>query len=137
MKGIKYVLATLASCLSLAALAAPPSYNGNSTQGFVSVNASITYMEGRLNVRHNPVPGHENSYLYTHHYANNIVWFQGFDAPSNRYFACYISTTDPMYDQAVDMGNNMQDGSRYLIWKDANSSLCTRIGMSNGSDYSS
>lgn len=137
MKSVKLLFAILATSLSLSALAAPPSYNGDSELGFVTVNSTITYMEGRVNVRHNPVPGHERSYIYTHHYANNIVWFQGYDAPNNRYFACYINTTDPMYDQAVDMGNNLQDGSRYLIWKDANSSLCTRIGMSNGSDYSS
>lgn len=137
MKMLKFYLAVLASGICASALAAPPSYNGNSQQGYVSVNASVTHVEGRVNVRHNPQAGHADSYLYTHHYANSIVWFQAYDAPNNRFFACYISTGDPMYDQAVDMGNNMQDGARILVWKDSGSSLCTRIGMSNGSNYSS
>src|SRR5690606_1434160 len=117
------------------AFAAPPSYNGVSEPGFVSVNADATYMEGRINVRLNPAAGHQNSYLYTHHYANNVVWFQGLDGSSGRFFACVIYTTSPLYAQAVDISNNLQDGARLLVWRDANSSECTRIGLSNGSRY--
>lgn len=117
------------------ALAGPPTYAGVNQNGFVNINSTITSMEGLLNVRSNPQIGHEKSYVYTHHYVNNVVWFQGRDSATGRYFACYYSPADAQYNQAVDIQNNTQEGARLLIRKATSSSKCTSLGLSNGSKY--
>lgn len=135
MKLIAVSISTGLVFLSSIALAAPPTFNGVNQKGFVTVNTGATYMEGRVNVRIDPIPGHEKSYIYTHHYANNVVWFQGYDAVSNRSFGCKFNPGTVNYNQAVDMSNNMQDGARILVWRSSTSSDCTGIGLSNGSRY--
>ncbi len=136
MKMIKLFLITSAVLMANVSFAADaPNYVGAHQHGFVSVNAAITSMQGLLNVRSHPAPGHETSYVYTHHYANNVVWFQGLDAVTNRFFACVVPITDPLYNQAVAIQNNSQEGARLLLSKSTTSSNCTRIGLSNGSRY--
>ncbi len=136
MKMIKlFLIASLVLISNVSFAADAPNYTGTHQHGFVTIDASITNMQGLLNVRSHPTPGHENSYVYTHHYANNVVWFQGRDGLSGRFFACVVNVGDPLYNQAVDIQNNSQEGARLLLTKSATSSSCTRIGLSNGSRY--
>jgi hypothetical protein len=62
------------------------------------------------------------------------VGFFGRDS-SNNFFACYVNTTNPLYAAAVDIKNNLQDGSRLYVTKTASSSECTNVFLGNYSYY--
>ena len=131
MKHIMYLTLTASLLFSELALAAgPPSFAGYEVPGYVTIGTNRDYMRGSYNVRMNPKPGHEPSYINVYHYANQSVYFSGYDAVANRYFSCYVPTSSAIYSQAVDMANNGGDSSFYGAYRDlasADPNECKRV----------
>lgn len=92
---------------------------------YVSPNS---YMQGNMNVRWNAsAPG--TPYVYATGYAGAYVGFFGYDGTNS--FACYVNPSNPLYPHAVEIKNNLQDGSRLYVTKTADSSECTNVFLGN------
>lgn len=108
---------------------------GYHASGNVSVNTYATYvaMQGNMSVRFNPAAAN-NVYVYATGYAGQTVGFHGRDG-DGEYFSCHVPNSSPLYQAAVDIKNNLQDGSRLYVTKDLTSSLCTNVFLGNYSYY--
>lgn len=97
---------------------------------FVTPNSS---MQANMSVRYNStVAG--SPYVLATGYAGQTVGFHGLDS-DNEYFSCFVYTTSPIYQAAVDIKNNLQDGSRLYVTKTAASNECTNVFLGNYSYY--
>jgi hypothetical protein len=96
--------------------------------GQVSI-AVDSYMQANMSVRWNAAAA-GSPYVYATGYAGSSVGFHGRDG-SSQYFSCYVSTSNPLYAQAVDIKNNLQDGSRLYVTKNSSSSECTNVFLGN------
>ena len=97
--------------------------------GSVYVNSTATYMDGRFNVRFNASTGHESSYVYGTHKLDAEVKFAGRDGRNNRFFFCMIPTSSSLYNQSIDVSNNLGDGARLVVKRDSNSNECTEVTL--------
>jgi hypothetical protein len=113
------VAACLVPCAGFAA--------GYHLSGQVSITPDSS-MQGNMSVRWNASAA-TNSYIYATGYAGSYVGFFGYDGTNS--FSCYVSTTNPIYAQAVDIKNNLQDGSRLYVTKNAGNSECTNVFLGN------
>jgi hypothetical protein len=95
--------------------------------GYVYVGPN-SYLQGNMNVRWNASAA-TNSYIYATGYAGSYVGFFGYDGTNS--FACYVSTTNPIYAQAVDIKNSLSDGGRLYVTKNSDSSECTNVFLGN------
>lgn len=99
--------------------------------GYVDVFSYSTYavMQGNMSVRFNTTaPG--SPYIYATGYAGSTVSFHGRDS-DNEYFSCYVFTSSPLYQAAVDIKNNLQDGSRLYVTRNLDSNECSNVFLGN------
>lgn len=118
MKIVKICLSLIALSLSTAAVAVPPSYNGLDVKGLVRVGDHASgglSLHADMNVRSNPMAGHEKSYVYAIYYPGGTIHFNAYDASSDRSFTCFVETTHRQYDDIAAVANNLQDGMRISI----------------------
>ena len=101
---------------------------GQHVAGFVHIEP--TYMYGSMNNRYN---ASAVSYIGGYGYINATITFYGHDDASTS-FSCYVPTTSALYAQAVDVKNNLRNGSYMLVIKSSTSSECTSIFLRNSSD---
>lgn len=92
-----------------------------------------SYMQANMSVRYNSTAA-GTPYAYATGYAGSSVGFHGRDG-ENEFFSCYVPTTSPIYQAAVDIKNNLQDGSRLYVTKNAGNSECTNVFLGNYSYY--
>lgn len=127
---------TLNACIAALLLttfeasAAGLSYDGN-----VQVYESGTrqYMQANMSVRHNTtIAG--NPYVLINGYAGSSVTFAGRDS-ANEYFSCYVTSSSPLYAEAIDAKNNFNNGARLYIYKQQDSSNCEGFSLGNYSYY--
>lgn len=121
------IAAILAAGFSLSAAAAGYHVSGNV---YISPDS---YMQGNMSVRYNTSAA-GSPYVYATGYAGSHVGFFGRDG-DNDYFACYVFPSSPLYQAAVDIKNNLQDGSRLYVTKSADSNECTNVFLGNYSYY--
>jgi hypothetical protein len=105
---------------------------GYHVNGYVSI-VPDSVMQANMSVRYNTTAA-GTPYVYATGYAGSYVGFFGRDS-NNQYFSCYVSTTNPIYAAAVDIKNNLQDGSRLYVTKNAGNSECTNVFLGNYSYY--
>jgi hypothetical protein len=123
----KFMRSLIVMAMFAPGLAPAAGYYGSGNV-YVSPNS---YMQGNMSVRWNAsAPG---SYVYATGYAGSYVGFFGWDGTNS--FACWVSTTNPIYTQAVDIKNSLADGSRLYVTKNADSSECTNVFLGNYSYY--
>lgn len=127
---------TLNACIAALLLTTfEASAAGLSYDGIVQVYESGTrqYMQANMNVRHNTsIAG--SPYVLINGYAGSSVTFAGRDS-ENEYFSCYVSTSSPLYTEAVDAKNNFNNGARLYIYKQQSSSDCEGFSLGNYSYY--
>lgn len=133
MKINQYLLSMFVFTISISAFAAPPPYTGKTQNGWVMVLSGGNALSGHMKVRFTPSPGHEQSYIHCGHTANSSVACSAYDAASTTSFSCSIPTTSGIYSQAVDIVNNLTDGSYLYISK--NGTSCTSIYMAKASQF--
>lgn len=102
---------------------------GQHLTGFVHIEP--TYMYGSMNNRYN---ASAVSYIGGYGYINTTITFYGHDDATTT-FSCYVPTTSALYAQAVDVKNNLRNGSYMLVNKSSTSSECTSIFFRNSSDF--
>lgn len=128
MKKCSFFSALLILILSNTAFAAGYHYSGD-----VQINPAGTYMGGFMNVRYNTTAAN-SPYLWAAGAIGGDVTFFGRDI-NNRYFACVVQTTSSLYQGAVDIKNNLQNGSYLSVYKATDSNECTYVFIQNGSPY--
>lgn len=104
---------------------------GLSTKGDVTfhVSGAQEYMWGYMNVRYNAdIAG--KPYVYAHGYIGSKVYFGGRDS-NGEYFVCTVSPDSTMYDDAVDIKNNLKNGGRLIVWKAIEGTECTQVAYAN------
>lgn len=102
---------------------------GQHITGYVHIQP--TYMYGSMNNRYN---ASAVSYIGGYGYINTTITFYGHDDATTT-FSCYVPTTSALYAQAVDVKNNLRNGSYMLVNKSSTSSECTSIFFRNSSDF--
>lgn len=125
----RLIKSTLAAAVLAPGLAFAAGYHAS---GNVSIIPD-SVMQANMSVRYNTSAA-GSPYVYATGYAGSYVGFFGRDG-DNEYFSCYVSTTNPIYQAAVDIKNNLQDGSRLYVTKNAGSSECTNVFLGNYSYY--
>lgn len=104
---------------------------GQHNAGYVYIQPG-NYMQGTMNVRYNAtVAG--SPYIGAEGYAGGTIHFLGRDN-DNEYFACYVSPGSSLYQAAVDIRNNLHDGS-VLYAATADGSQCSNLYLANYSSY--
>lgn len=129
------MLTTIAAGLYLMSslgVAAPPTYDGFSYQGFVIVSDDNLYMNGALNVRTNPSPGHEDSDIAADYNAvDDTVSFYGYDGETGRQFYCFVDSGSTLIDSARLIATTTGHGSYLVI--DQVDEECVYISASKSS----
>ncbi|HEX5055659.1 MAG TPA: hypothetical protein VFX02_04090 [Gammaproteobacteria bacterium] len=126
----KFIRSLIVLAMSVPGLALAAGYYASGSV-YVSPNS---YMQGTMNVRWNAsAPG--TPYMYATGYAGSYVGFFGYDGSNS--FSCYVSTTNPIYAQAVDIKNSLTNGGRLYVTKNADSSECTNVFLGNYSYFQS
>src|SRR5690348_3159250 len=100
---MKFIRSFIVAAMFVPGLASAAGY-------YVAGNVSISpnsSMQGSMNVRWNAAAA-TNSYIYATGYAGSYVGFFGYDGTNT--FSCYVSTTNPIYAQAVDIKNSLTNG---------------------------
>ena len=126
---LMFVLLSLVASVSMAA--------GYHSTGFVYVTNSTTstsYMYGTMNVRYNTASSTYSEYIYGTHSAGGSVTFSGRDGDGD-YFYCYVPSTATLYDQAVDIANNLTNGAYLYVTKTSSSSDCSYVYLNKASYY--
>lgn len=119
----KFIRALIVTAMFVPGLTQAAGYH---VAGNVSISPN-SYMQGNMSVRWNPsAPG---SYIYATGYAGSYVGFFGYDGTNS--FSCFVTVSNPLYAQAVDIKNSLQDGSRLYVTKTASSSECTNVFLGN------
>lgn len=127
-------IAMLALVLTCAALPILASAQGDHVPGYVYVGPNSEYMYGTFNNRFNTAPSATKTYIGAGGYANGLLYFYGEDA-DGRYFYCYIPTTSPIYQAAVQIKNTLGDGSLLSVERTPPSSECTSVYSAKASHY--
>ncbi len=107
---------------------------GDYVPGYVYVDPNATYMYGTFNNRFNNAPTTVSTYIGAGGYAGGLLYFYGQDA-SGRYFYCYIPTTSPIYQSAVQIKNTLGNGSLLSVERTPPSSECTSVYSAKASHY--
>ena len=118
---------------STAVLAGPPPYTGKNQQGWVTIYGGGNVLSGHMNVRFNPQAGDENSTIHCGHSANSSVSCSAYDASTTTSFSCSIAPGAAIYNQAVDIVNNLTDGAYLYVSKNGNT--CTSIYMAKATNF--
>lgn len=128
-KSVKSALAAFALIPGVALAA------GYHVKGNVDVHTYSTYvmMQANMSVRYNTTAA-GSPYVYSAGYAGSTVSFHGRDG-EYEYFSCYVYTSSPLYQAAVDIKNNLQDGSRLYVTRDINSNECSNVSLGNYSYF--
>lgn len=123
-------VALLAAALSNSVLAGGYYLTGN-----VDVFESGTrqYMQATMNVRHNGSAA-GSPYVLVNGYANGSVTIAGRDS-ENQYFSCYVSPGSALYQAAIDVKNNADDGSRIYVYKQIASGECENFSLGHYSYF--
>ena len=127
-------IAMLALVLVCAALPILASAQGDYVPGYVYVGPDSEYMYGTFNNRFNSAPTANKTYIGAGGYANGLLYFYGEDAEGH-YFYCYIPTTSPIYQAAVEIKNTLGDGSLLAVERTPPSSECTSVYSAKASHY--
>ncbi len=98
--------------------------------GFVLV--ADNYMVGTMHVRYNT--SYPNAYIYGSGAVGDTVTFSGTDGSGN-YFSCYVPTSSALYAGAVNVKNNLKNGSYLYLIKGTSSTECTYVFMGSASHY--
>lgn len=125
----RLIKSTLAAVVLVPGLAFAAGYHASGNVYIVPDSS----MQANMSVRYNTSAA-GSPYVYATGYAGSYVGFFGRDG-DNEYFSCYVSTTNPIYAAAVDIKNNLQDGSRLYVTKNAGNSECTNVFLGNYSYY--
>lgn len=128
----RWVKSVLAVSMLIPGMTFAAGYHAN---GNVDVHTftSYTMMQGNMSVRYNTTAA-GSPYIYATGYAGSTVSFHGRDG-DNEYFSCYVNTSSPLYQAAVDIKNSLQDGSRLYVTKDNGSNECSNVFLGNYSYY--
>lgn len=129
----KALLITIVSGLLLSGQSLAAGY---SADGRVDVftSGSNQYIQGNMSVRYNP-SATSSSYVLANGYLNSTVSFSGRDDDGD-YFYCYVSTSDPNYQAAVDAKNNLTNGGRLYARKViGGDNSCTLLSVGNYSYF--
>jgi len=122
---------------ALLAVSGPALAGGASYAGSVSVYTSgnWTYMIGTMNVRYNEKASGSPFVAAAGDIGSNISFFG--KSSNNTNFSCYVAPDDPQYDEAVDIKNNLKNGSRLIAYMDTDVifSKCVYVGLGNYSYY--
>jgi hypothetical protein len=124
----KFIRSLIVTAMFVPGLAQAAGYH---LSGNVSISPN-SYMQGNMSVRWN-ASAPNSPYIYATGYAGSYVGFFGYDGTNS--FSCFVSTTNPLYAQAVDIKNNLQDGSRLYVTKTSSSSECTNVFLGNYSYF--
>jgi hypothetical protein len=122
MKALAALIAIVGFVFSGLATAA-----GLHVDGIVSVtdNGTSHYMYGHYNVRYNTTIAGA-PYMQADAYANGLVYFYGRDLYGT-YFSCYVPTSSPLYQGAVDIKNSLGNGSYLLVVRAVPSNECASV----------
>lgn len=126
MKKVVYALFALIS-LGLSGMV---SAQGLHYTGNVTVNGTVMY--GSMSNLYNTAATTYTTFIYANGYANSSISFGGRDGEGDS-FSCYVPTTSALYSQAVDVRNNMRNGSYINVSKSSTSNECTSVYMLNAS----
>jgi len=85
------------------------------------------YMQATMNVRYNTTAA-GSPYALVNGYANSSITIAGRDSDGT-YFSCYVSPASNLYSAALDVKNNLQDGSRLYVYKQTTSSDCENFSL--------
>lgn len=124
----------MALALLCGVLPAHVSAQGDYVPGYVYVDPNAAYMYGTFNNRFSTVPTAANTYIGAGGYAGGLLYFYGQDA-SGRYFYCYVPTTSPIYQAAVEIKNSLGNGSLLSVERTPPSSECTSVYSAKASHY--
>ncbi len=111
-----------------------PGYAGASGHVCASwVDVGTNYMRGTMSIRYNATPTAFTEFVSAYGYVNSVVHFYGRDGAGDT-FSCYVPTTSALYAQAMDVKNNLKDGSLLYAAKGATNE-CTAVYIANHSCY--
>lgn len=122
MKAIAALIAMVGFAFSGLANAA-----GMHLSGYVNVinGATSSYMYGQYNVRYNATIAGA-PYISADSFAAGSVYFSGANS-AGTYFACYVSTSSPFYQAAVEIKNSLGNGSYLFVARVAASNECISV----------
>ncbi|MDA8365237.1 MAG: hypothetical protein M0Z84_15845 [Gammaproteobacteria bacterium] len=126
--------AMLALALVGVVLSVPAFAQGDYVPGYVYVGPNSEYMYGTFNNRFNTTLTATKTYIGAGGYANGLLYFYGEDA-NGHYFYCYIPTTSPIYQAAVQIKNTLGNGSLLSVERTPPSSECTSVYSAKASHY--
>lgn len=120
------------SLLSLTGAAFAAGYHVN---GNVDVFESGTrqYMQATMSVRYNTSAA-GSPYALVNGYANSSITIAGRDG-ENQYFSCYVLPTSPLYQAAIDVKNNADNGARIYVYKQIASGECENFSLGHYSYF--
>lgn len=127
--GSRFLLTGLLVSASALSMAGPTMAAGYHLPGNVDVFTSGTrqYMQATMNVRHNGSAA-GSPYVLVNGYADSSITIAGRDS-SGEYFACYVTPGTPLYAAALDVKNNLSNGSRIYVYKQTNSTACENFSL--------
>jgi hypothetical protein len=107
--------------------------------GYVTVYTGTTTqtMDATMNVGLEPATGHSSSYVHAYYWAGSGVNIRGYDGVNGLSFFCYVATSDPNYPQAVEIANNLTNGSRVYVERYNDYSDCINLRLYSTSYYQS
>jgi hypothetical protein len=101
-------------------------------QGYVYL--SDTFISATSNVRYSTQDTTYAPYVSVYGYANSNVYIYG-RSGDGATFSCYVPTTSALYQTAVDIRNNMDNGSHIYAYKSSSSTTneCSTVYMNHSS----
>lgn len=128
----KYLFVFIFALLAVSGLA---SATGTSYKGSVSLSTigDTTYLYGTMNIRHN-ADASGSPYIYAFGYINSTITFAARTSDGVN-FSCYVYTSDPLYNEAVDIKNSLRMGSMLRLGVKTGTTKCDSIDFGTFSVY--
>jgi hypothetical protein len=122
MKALAALIAIVGVAFSGLANAAGAHFNGYVT---VVNDATSSYMYGQYNVRYNTTIAGA-PYISADAFVTGAVYFSGANS-AGTYFSCYVPTSSPFHQAAVDIKNSLGNGSYLFVARVATSNECASV----------